>query len=103
MGRVIERMECERCGEVPGVCACAAGGVKWAPLAQPVTARYTDERYLLELLKAARKVVDASKLIHADPDALERAIDEDLLAAVLWVESDGLGPQALSGAAQLEL
>lgn len=89
MAVVIERNECEACGQAEGVCMC--------PALVQVVMRYTDERYLLELLKAGRAVLEEAREWEstAGLDALE--------AAVLWVESDGLGPVAISGQAQLEL
>lgn len=89
MASVIERNECSYCHEPEGLCMCPA-------LAPWVPVRYTNERYLLELLKAARGVLNQmSYLDRPDTDALQ--------AAVVWCESDGLGPVALSGQAQLEL
>jgi hypothetical protein len=101
VGRVIERTECEQCGEPAGVCACAAGAVQWEPTPGQVTRRYTDERYLLEMMKAARRVLHASQ---TDDEGGEMLLAVNALeAALLWCESDGMGPVALSGSAQLEL
>jgi hypothetical protein len=99
VGRVIERNECESCGEMSGVCACAAGEVKWAPVAQPVVRRYTDERYLLEMMKAARLVLVDKRLTSLGELRSLGALE----AALLWCESDGMGPVAPSGDGQLEL
>lgn len=93
MASVIERNECEVCHQADGVCLCGLVKPGGAPFR---VVRYTDERYLLELLKAARAVLATREWEPGD------ALDA-LTGAVLWCESDGLGPVALSGQAQLEL
>lgn len=93
MTAVIERNECEVCHQPEGVCLCGLVKPGGAPFRM---VRYTNERYLLELLKAARGVLDQM-------GCLDRPDTDALQAAVVWCESDGLGPVALSGQAQLEL
>jgi hypothetical protein len=76
-----------------------------------VTRRYTDEHYLLEMMKAARRCMGiwADVLAKRSGDVPDDVLDAlgpvlgQLEAALLWCESDGLGPVALSGQGQLEL